>query len=167
MKKISLLLFVAALFPMVALTAEKQVVQSEPDGQKKEIIHVSLLKPVAYPTGSSNKVKQLATKLCRELGAGHTPIEVHDNPVCCLWLEIDHWQPDPAQGGYVIIVQQGGSKITATDDRQLELAVDHLLKLRKKEGDQVQIPVGLITSYPVVERAEDAGATAKACDPEF
>jgi len=71
------------------------------------------------------------------------------NPVCCIWLEIGNWTPNPGGPGYVVVIQPGGAVIRASTDAQMTLALERLKQVRRIEGERVLLPLGLFTNYPV------------------
>ena len=73
------------------------------------------------------------------------------NPGCVFWVEITHWQPNPGQAGYVIIIQSGGSVLYASNLKQLDLAIERLETVRIVKPNGVYLPVGLLTNYRLIE----------------
>ena len=73
------------------------------------------------------------------------------NPVCCVWLEISGWTPNPGEPGYVIINQGGGSLIRAANEKQLQAAVARFIASIDKTGKEIRVPLGLLTSYPIAK----------------
>ena len=71
------------------------------------------------------------------------------NPVCCVWLEITGWLPNPGQPGYIIVNQRGGSMIQASDGEQMRLAVERFAATAKRSADHVAVPAGLLTNYEI------------------
>jgi hypothetical protein len=104
---------------------------------------------VGIPKGASAEQRAAAEKLGREFGITVSVLDT--NPVCCVWLELRAWRPNPGTDGYVIIHQPGGTLITASSQRQLDAAVERFIKsLRVRDGKR-EAPVGLMTSYEVVK----------------
>lgn len=104
---------------------------------------------VMVPTTADDEHRQLARDVASLVGV--MPVqESPTNPVCCVWLEITGYTPSPGSPGYTIINQPGGSVISASNIEQLRAAVERFTKsIRQREG-KVEVPVGLMTSYPVV-----------------
>ncbi|WP_417391759.1 hypothetical protein [Gimesia sp.] len=105
--------------------------------------------PVALPTDSSAEIKTAANQLAKTL---NSPLGVHQtdqNPGCTLWLEVGSWKPNPSTPGYLILIQPGGGRIIASDVQQLQLAVDQLKQKKRVRDGKTELPVGLITSYPI------------------
>ena len=104
---------------------------------------------VGIPKGASAEQRAAAEKLGREFGGA--VIVVDTNPVCCVWLELRPWRPSPGTDGYVIIHQAGGTLITASNQQQLDAAVERFLKSSRMRDGKREVPVGLMTSYDVVK----------------
>ncbi|QDT79460.1 hypothetical protein Mal35_29180 [Gimesia maris] len=105
--------------------------------------------PVALPTNSSAEIKAAADLLAKSL---NSPLGVHQsnqNPGCALWLEVGSWKPNPSTPGYIILIQSGGGLIMATDLKQLQRAIDQLKQKTRARNGRTELPVGVITSYPI------------------
>lgn len=105
--------------------------------------------PVALPTNSSAEIKAAANQLAKTL---RTPLGVvlsSQNPGCAFWLEVGSWKPNPSTPGYIILIQPGGGLIMATDLKQLQRAIDQLKQKTRVRNGRTELPVGLITSYPI------------------
>jgi hypothetical protein len=74
------------------------------------------------------------------------------NPVCCVWVEISHWTPNPGAPGFFILNQPGGSIISASDLEQLTAAIARLKASVREHAGRIEVPMGLMTSYPVISR---------------
>jgi hypothetical protein len=110
--------------------------------------------PVMFPEGASPAVRSTAEKLSKILGQSGASAGVK-NPVCCFWVEITGWAPNPGQVGFVIIFQKGGAIIQASDEKRLEEAVRQVESIRKVKEGVVHLPTNLLlTSYPT-ESAHD------------
>ncbi len=104
---------------------------------------------VGVPTGASKAHRVLAQQVAEATGHGQI-IEQPTNPVCCIWVEINGFNPNPGKAGYVIVNDAGGSIVTASDLEQLRAAVQRFKKsIRSREG-KPEIPIGLLTNYSVV-----------------
>ena len=107
--------------------------------------------PIAVSRTANHEMKQAAVSLANALGQDR-PILVDKNPVCCFWLEVDEWAPNPNEPGYIINIQAGGAIIRATSEAQLQKAVEKVKSISLTEGGKVKLPTGvLITSYPVLK----------------
>lgn len=73
----------------------------------------------------------------------------NQNPVTCIWLELTNWMPEGGIPGYIIINQAGGSVIQASDEQQMELAVERFEAGVEHHDNHVEIPLGLMTNYPI------------------
>jgi hypothetical protein len=71
------------------------------------------------------------------------------NPVCCVWIELSNWVPNPGVSGYIINNQPGGSVIQASNEEQLRLALDRFESSMKTQDGKVKVPAGLMTNYHV------------------
>ena len=78
-------------------------------------------------------------------------IQIDRNPVCCLWIEVDQWSPNPKEAAYIILLQEGGGRIIASDANQLQMAVARLMQLREGGDDRPLLPHGLITNYSIIQ----------------
>ena len=104
---------------------------------------------VGVPTGASEAHKALAQQVAALIG--HPLIvEQRTNPVCCIWVEINGFTPSPGKTGYVIVNDAGGSIITASDLEQLRAAVQRFKKSIRSRDGKPEIPIGLLTNYPVL-----------------
>jgi len=104
---------------------------------------------VMVPTMAGDEHRQLADVVAELIGVARVQ-ESTTNPVCCIWLEINHYTPNPGSPGYTIINQPGGSIITASNIAQLRAAVERFKQSARQNNGHVEVPVGLMTSYPVV-----------------
>jgi len=122
------------------------IVAADPSGQKTAPDFVAPYPIVAVPTGATEAQKAAASDIAAAMGdTGFVETDV--NPVCCVWIEITGWTPNPGGGGYIIVNQPGGSIISASDVDQLRPAVERFKKsLRAHNG---LVPVGLLTNYPL------------------
>jgi len=98
--------------------------------------------PVAFNPAGDPSTAPLAEKLSLTLG-NKPVIHVAQNPGCCLWLEVTHWQPYPSDPGYIILIQQGGGFVLASNAEQMQLAVDRIGHAYKPD----QLPQGVMTNY--------------------
>jgi hypothetical protein len=112
--------------------------------------------PVAISTKSDPQMQIAAKRLAKILSGSETLWVTEQNPVCCLWLNVGPGNPPPSEPGYVIFLQALGGRIVASDSQQLNLAIDHLERVRKAEGRRVRLPWGILTSFHVTESAEDS-----------
>ena len=104
---------------------------------------------IGIPKSATAEQHAAAEKLGREFGITVSTLDT--NPVCCVWLELRVWRPNPGTEGYVIIHQAGGTLITASSQQQLDAAVERLVKSSRKRDGKREAPVGLMTSYEVVK----------------
>jgi hypothetical protein len=104
---------------------------------------------VGISSGATAKQRAAADRLGREFGIRVSTFEI--NPVCCVWLELRTWKPNPGTDGYVIIHQAGGTLISASSQQQLDAAVERFIKSSRESGGKQEAPVGLMTSYEIVK----------------
>lgn len=108
---------------------------------------------VGIPRGASDAQKAAAKQIAKAIGAALVT-ESDRNPVCCVWMEVSGWVPNPGVPGYYIINQGGGSIISATDDDQLAKAVERFKKSLRKAKTGVEVPVGMMTNYHIIQLRE-------------
>jgi hypothetical protein len=104
---------------------------------------------IGIPKGALSEQRAAAEKLGREFGGTVSMLDT--NPVCCVWLEVRPWRPHPGRDGYVIIHQAGGTLISASNQQELEAAVDRFIKSSRVRDGKREAPVGLMTSYEIVK----------------
>jgi hypothetical protein len=104
---------------------------------------------VAIAKTASDAQRAAAKEIADALGVNVVSV-MDKNPVCCVWLEVSGWTPNPGQAGYFIINQGGGSIISASDDQQLKKAVARFKESVRTGAEGVEVPVGMITSYRIV-----------------
>ncbi len=126
--------------------------KEDADSSKAKTEYVCWGLPVACAKTGNARVAEISQKLQESLQPAIklSEISMKENPGCCLWLEIDPWRPNPSQDAYTIIIQPGGGRIMASDERQLEAAVQALLKASRRQEGQIELPIGLMTNYPVI-----------------
>lgn len=129
-----------ALFLKPIKSAESEAAQTE---------YTSPFPIVMMPENAHEAHKQLARELAESLDIKFVQ-EATTNPVCCVWVEISRYMPNPGSPGYVIIHQPGGSIISASNFDQLRLAVERIKKSIRRRNGEAEVPVGLTTSYPVI-----------------
>jgi len=93
---------------------------------------------VGIPKGVSAEQRAAAEKLGREFGITVSVLDT--NPVCCVWLELRAWRPNPGSDGYVIIHQAGGTLITASSQQQLDAAVERFIKSSRMRDGSAKFP---------------------------
>jgi hypothetical protein len=118
----------------------------EPAPGATELIHPFRI--VAIPVDATDTHKAAAQELANALGI-ESIVTAKRNPVCCVWLEITAWTPNPGTPGYIIINQPGGSLISASDEKQLKIAVQRFKHTIVGIGKEAEVPNGLLTSFPV------------------
>src|SRR4051812_37001161 len=119
MKWIAVLAIVGGLVVAVAHAADP--------GVKPSAAFVRPFPMVATARGASDARKVAAKEVAAAIGVS-TFSELERNPVCCIWIEVTGWVPNPGEPGYFIINQGGGSIISASDDEQLRKAVERFRK---------------------------------------
>ncbi|MFN0199772.1 MAG: hypothetical protein ACKVT0_23710 [Planctomycetaceae bacterium] len=107
--------------------------------------------PVALPKTSDADIQRSAKRLATVLAMPDMLWLADSNPGCCLWLEVKQWNPNPSEPGYIVILQDGGGRVIASDAEQLNKAIDRIEGLRKVKGDRVTLPKGLFTNYQIIE----------------
>lgn len=70
--------------------------------------------------------------------------------MCCIWMEISNWTPNPGAPGYIMVNQSGGSVVSASNQEQLVLAVKRLKQEMQGKGAEAKVPQGLLTNFPIV-----------------
>ena len=119
----------------------------------KEPEYTQLFPIVAVHARADAELLAAAKEIAEAMGGDKVGVlQVHGNPVCCVWIELNNWgEPNPGAAGYVIVNQPGGSIITASDKKQLKAAVARFKKsIRKKDG-KTEALLGLMTNFPVVK----------------
>jgi|GEM_PF-4850330 len=79
--------------------------------------------------------------------ASPAPMSMSRNPVCCIWLQMTGWSPNPGWDGYIILVQPGGVRIEGSNIQQVELAVERIINELDKTGGELS--GGIFTNYRV------------------
>ncbi|HVW01368.1 MAG TPA: hypothetical protein VHB77_13540, partial [Planctomycetaceae bacterium] len=103
---------------------------------------------VSFPLGSRADVRNAAERLSRVLGQSGVVWPTTVNPHCCIWLEIGEFGPIPRVPGYLVILQQGGGRIIASNVEQLDLAIARITEMRTVLDDQrVALPLGVFTNW--------------------
>jgi hypothetical protein len=97
------------------------------------------------------ELKILAKNLSKAYGLTE-PVASKSNPVCCVWLEITNWNPNPGRPGYVILHQAGGTLISASNAEQLKIAVEQFIASARKMDGAKAAPRGLMTNHKVVAK---------------
>jgi hypothetical protein len=107
---------------------------------------------VMYDREDEELLKPYAEQIAKLIGT--TAVQASDlNPVCCVWIEITGWTPNPGTGGYIINHQPGGSLIQASDEDQLLLAIERFEATATRNGDRLEVPIGILTNYVVSSKA--------------
>jgi hypothetical protein len=106
--------------------------------------------PIVFvPTGADSAHKKLAQEIAEAIGT-KAVAESKSNPVCCIWVEMNGYVPNPGDRGYVIINNGGGSLVSAADLNQLRAAVARFKKSIRRVDGNVEVPIGMLTNYRVV-----------------
>lgn len=107
---------------------------------------------VIYDRDDEELLRPYAERIAKLIGT--TAVQASDhNPVCCVWIEITGWTPNPGSGGYIINHQPGGSLIQASDEDQLRLAIERFEATATRNGDRLEVPMGILTNYIVSSEA--------------
>lgn len=104
---------------------------------------------IGIPKSATPEQRAAAERLAHEFGATVTALDT--NPVCCIWLELRDWRPNSSADGYVIIHQAGGTLITASNQQELDAAVERFISAACERDGKREVPVGLMTSYEVIK----------------
>lgn len=118
------------------------------DGAERNVVKWVL--PIAS-TEADDEISSRLLKL-KDVLQNKFEVQQHNNrnPTCVFWVEVTNWNPNPGESGYVIVVQQGGAILLASDVRQLDLAIERIKNEIEIKSDGVYLPVGLLTNYPLV-----------------
>ena len=103
----------------------------------------------ATRSGATRVTRWLDRPVADAVGVGTVSV-MEKNPVCCIWLEVTGWTPNPGEPGYFVINQAGGSIISASDEEQLQKAVERFKKSIRKSADGAEVPLGMMSSYRFV-----------------
>lgn len=106
--------------------------------------------PIAVKKSSTPEIQAAASRLSKLFRSPLGVLKSNQNPICCFWLEVGTWTPNPGEPGYLIMIQPGGALLMATNIQQLNRAVDKLTKIKRVQGENTLLPVGVISSYPVI-----------------
>lgn len=151
---------IAAIVVAFSAGAIALAAQTETESKRPEIDADALpefIRPfpiVAHPVGASAAHKAAAQRIANALGV-KLILKQNVNPVCCIWLEVIHWTPNPGHGGYIINNQSGGSLISASDEEQLEAAVDRFIASIRTIDGNPHVPMGILTNYRIAAAIED------------
>ena len=104
---------------------------------------------VGLPDNADKDHQALADEVAKAIGS-KLILKQKSNPICCVWLEISLGTPNPGEPGYIIVNQGGGSLIMASDVEQLRKAVARFKGSLRKVKDGVEVPEGVMTSFPVI-----------------
>jgi hypothetical protein len=103
---------------------------------------------VSFPLDSSPDARNAAERLSHVLGQRGVVWPTTVNPHCCIWLEIGEFGPNPRIPGYLVILQQGGGRIIASNVEQLDLAIARITEMRTVLDDRrVALPLGVFTNW--------------------
>src|SRR5690606_36460798 len=137
-------LFTIGLFALTGCVCSA-INNSVLDGPAARNGYTEWVYPVAVRAEAEEVLKAQAKEYSDILGDDGV-IELTANPVCCFWIEIDGWKPNPGNARYLFQIQDGGAILLATDREQLTLAADRLkAELRWKDGI-ILLPKGIITN---------------------
>lgn len=123
--------------------------ERQADKQSDAAKLVSWPLPVCIARDADAEIKRIAEDLATRLFNQPSVMTMSRNPVCCLWLEVTRWTPNPGVPGYVINLQGGGGWVQASDVEQLKLAVEQLKKSVVMKDGMPHLPLGLRTNYPL------------------
>lgn len=104
---------------------------------------------VMIPRTADDKLESLAKQVAAAIGV-QTVGRSDYNPVCCVWIQIVPWIPNPGTGGYLIINQSGGSIIQASDIDQMKEGVTRFKSSIRMNDGKAEVPMGMLTNYPVI-----------------
>lgn len=104
---------------------------------------------MAVSTEGGPELVSIAEHLSTLIGHPRTAWKATRNPVCCFWVEINHWTAIPGQPGYVIVIHPGGSTLHASDLGQAREAVEFIEKHRRVIDGKVWLPLGVSTNFPI------------------
>lgn len=135
-----------AAFAIVAVAMIAATHAAEPAAPANDFVRPFPL--VAIAKGASDAKKAAAKEIADAVGVNAVSV-MEKNPVCCIWLEVTGWTPNPGGAGYFIINQSGGSIISASDEEHLKKAVEQFKKSLRKGVDGPEVPVGMLTSYRI------------------
>jgi len=105
---------------------------------------------VGVSTSAGPAHRAAADKLAKALGY---PLVVTDrNPVCCIWVDFGVPPANPGKPGYIILHQESGSLILASDQGALDQAIDRLISSSRTRDGKREVPEGLITTFPIYSK---------------
>ena len=107
---------------------------------------ISPLPMVMYDRANEDLLRPYAERVADLVGASMVQ-SAASNPVCCIWIEITGWTPNPGSRGYIINIQPGASIIQGSDEEQLRQAIERLETIAARHGDHIKLPTGLLTNY--------------------
>lgn len=119
---------------------------------RAEEIEVAYVRPypiVMYSKAAEEELKPFARDVARFNGNAWVQA-AEFNPVCYVWLEFAG-TPSPGEPGYIILHQRGGTVIQASNAEQMKAALVRWRATSKEASDGVVFPIGLTTSYKVIE----------------
>ncbi len=135
-------------FAVVALLAIALTYAAEPvEKSKDEFVRPY---PIVAIAPSATAAQKAAAKEIAEAVGVEGVLLAEQNPVCCIWIEVTSWTPNPGDPGYFIINQSGGSIISASNEEQLKKATEQFKKSVREGAQGLEVPVGMMTSYRIV-----------------
>ncbi|MCE9553055.1 MAG: hypothetical protein K8T91_06710 [Planctomycetes bacterium] len=133
---------------LMLLASALSAAAAEAQPAAKEIDYIRPFPVVMIADRSNRPLKDAADDVAKAIDVKLVG-ESKTNPVCCVWIEISNWAPNPGQAGYWIVNQPGGSLISASNAEQLKLAVERFKAAIRQRNGHAEVPLGVLTNYPV------------------
>lgn len=111
--------------------------------------------PIACSPSQIGELRPVMRQLCELLGTNESSVVVvAKNPVCCFWIEIDNWVPNPGCPGFVMAIQGGGAVLRASNVDSALRAVESLRNSIKRIDDRINLPLGVYGEYSCDESTD-------------